>query len=589
MNNTRINKRDRFLNQEISLVKNDIVKIPRSTFMRNQKLLTTFDMGELFPIHTIEVIPGDGFDFSFDSLVRLESPLIRPLMDDIRLDVYAFFIPMRLVWGENWEQFIGNYNPNPDWSTNVNLTVPTIQVPTGGFAVNSLADHLGVPTNRGAGALISHLPFRSYCLVWDEWFRDENLQNTILVDKSNTNVVGVRSNAYTVGNNYMTDAILGGVLCPANKIHDLFTSALPAPQKGVAPLINIGGTVPVKVGPNVPYTNVNNPHPDLVSGNKLAWGSATDGSYVGGGPGAIAFTTDGLPSQSFTTARFGMVSGSNNGDVVPLNLIADLSSASGISVNTLRLFFQTQLILEADARYGSRYTELLRGHYGVKSSDARLQRTEFLGSKSMILNINQTVQTSAAESNSPQSNLSAFSQTFGRGHLFSKSFTEHGYVMVFACTRINRHSYSEGVDKMFSHLDRFDFYFPELAHIGEQPIKNKEIYLTGTASDDEVFGYQEPFYEYRYCPNTVSGMIRPDVESNMSVWSLVDDYSETPTLSATWIKEDKTALDRCLAIPSSETTPQFIGDFFFRNRATRPMPLHSVPGLIDHTGKIILS
>ncbi|UPW36335.1 major capsid protein [Peromfec virus RodF8_48] len=585
MNNTKINKFTK-LNQEIDFVKNNIVKIGRSTFPITTSEKTTFNLGQLVPLHWNEVIPGDTFEFDFSSLIRLNSPLIRPVMDDVRFDVFAFFVPFRLVW-DNWESFIGNYQKNPDWFSNVNLTVPTIEIPTGGFALGSVADHLGIAPGRGDGVQVSHLPFRTYGLIWDEWFRDENLQNSIVVNTSNDNVVGVKQNEWSENASYLTNAILGGPLCPANKIHDLFTSALPAPQKGQAPVINIGGTAPVITA----ATNIGDSLPENYT-NPLYWGDLTS-NQVGQSSGIVGIDL-GSSINSRQTVSVG-VSGAtySTNRLVPANLVADLSTATGITINDLRYFFQSQMILEADARYGSRYTEILRGHYGVISSDARLQRPEFLGSKTWILDINQTVQTSSTDTDSPQSNLSGYSQTFNRTHLFTKSFTEHGYIMILGAARINRHSYSEGVNKLFNHSSRFDFYFPELAHIGEQPIKNKEIWLqnksvvsAGIEVNEQVFGYQEAFYEYRYRPNTVSGLLRPDAESNIAVWTYVDDYDTLPTLSGSWVEEDYKLLDRALVVQASELTPQFLVDFTFTNKATRPLPLHSTPGLIDHSGNL---
>lgn len=565
------------INQDVYFVKNDIVKVPRNTFNRIQNRKDTFNMGDLVPCYCDEVIPGDTFNVDFKMLLRLTSPQIKPTMDDLEFKVWFFFCPFRLVESD-WAEIIGNYRDNPDWTIDTSKTCSTIQIPENGFAVGSVADKFGLPVGRGAGVKINADPFRAYCLIHDTWFRDENLQRSVFVDKSNNNKIGVDN----INGDYLTDAVLGGKLLPLYKRHDYFTSALPGPQKGSSVVLSLGDKANV-IGDGVNLHSIGNSgyiftqdtdindYGTLTLGTVDAYGSSSNSSVM---------TYNGINPASVNSFGLNKVSYSN--------LVADLSNATAMSVNDLRYAFQAQLIKECDARNGNRYNEILLGHYGVRSADARLQLPEYLGSASCLVNSHQVVQTSSTVQDSPQGNLSSFSQTTLNKHIFKKSFTEHGYVIGVMGVRVKTRTYSQGINKMWSHLSRFEFYYPELAHIGEQPIKNKEIFVQNNSNaNNEVFGYQEAFAEYRYLPNIATGLMRPDVSQNLAVWNYADSYNSLPTLSASWMQEDKTNLDRTLSL-GSNLVDQFMIDMIFVNKSTRPMPVHSVPELIDHRGNLII-
>lgn len=530
----------------------------------------------------------------------MNSPLLKPVLDTLEFQVWAFFVPTRLVESQ-WEQIIGGFQPNPDWSVDNNVLMSQLTIPSGGFATGSVADYFGIPVGQGAGETIIHAPFRAYALIWDNWFRDQALMNSIMVNnQSGITTMGVNN----INGDYITDAILGGALCPVSKIHDYFTSCLPAPQKGEPQIIGVGSQAPI-YGNGKNLTLVNSPLLDLTNNTSNVFGLFSNNNSSSNG--WIRGTYESYnKDQGDTTRGDQAVNGSAlglpqlgqkiSGEQIESNIYADLSHATGISINDLRYAFQLQLIKEADARYGTRYRETLIGHYGVISADSRLQIPEFLGTSKFTIDITQTAQTSGSDTGSsgtqtPQSSVTAYSLTGNKSHLFTKSFTEHGYVIVVGAVRVAHRTYSQGLNKMWSRKSRFDFYFPELAHIGEQPVYNQEIYLqqSSSAQNMQVFGYQEAWAPYKYFPNLATGLMRPSLEQNLAYWNYADNYDSLPTLSGEWIKEDRVNIDRTLAIPSGENEPQFLGDFYFMNKSTRPMPLHSVPGLIDHSGKIVIS
>lgn len=606
------------INENFSFTKNSILRVPRTKFNRNQRKLDTFNPGELVPLFVDEILPGDTYKIDLASVIRFNSPLVRPVMDTLRMDVWAFFVPTRLV-EKDWEKLIGNYRDNPDWTTDVNLTMSHLHL--SGEKVFSNTDETKISDSDFANSVMSHMglprplnndykpldiilaPFRAYSLIWDNWFRDEALQNTITVN-TDYELINIDSLTFSTTpfskekfNNYLTGACYGGKCAPLNKIHDYFTSCLPNVQKG-APVSVFNGQNNVPVIGGEPGVNTN--HLNMIKSMPLAWSAKDKYGYVDWNTNSwyntsidydVCIQTEtGTPlptAQGVTMGKVNGTSGTVMNDRVffPNNLLADLSGVK-LTINDLRLGFQTQLIKETDARYGSRYTEYLMGHWGVLSSDSRLQIPEFLGSTYFFLDMQSVPQTSATGS-TPQANQAAYSLTNNVSHIFEKSFTEHGYIIIVGGVRIANHTYASAVNKMWSRLSRYDFYFPELSNIGEQPVYNYEIYNDRYEMGPGVFGYQEAWANYRYLPNLACGYMNPYLQNTLAAWNYADKYEAAPTLSSDWMKEDPSPIYRSLAI-TDKNVPVFLGDFYFKNECIRPMPLHSVPGLIDHSGKIIL-
>nr|DAI21779.1 MAG TPA: major capsid protein [Microviridae sp.] len=548
------------------------IDMSRSTFDRSSSLKTSFNVGDLVPFFIDEVLPGDTFKVKTSKVVRMPA-LLTPIMDNIYLDTYYFFVPNRLTWN-HWKEFNGE-NTESAWIPKTEYEIPQLTAPDGGWQVGTIADYFGLPTGV-SGISVSSLPFRAYALIVNEWFRDQNLQDPLVIPLDDATVEGVNSATF------VTDVAKGGKPFICAKYHDYFTSALPAPQKG--PDV----TIPVSAGSNLPV--VGNGNALALTGSTAA--SLTQARYIddSGSLNVRSFT---MPvatgyQQSATTVSgdrltLGVPTASQFGDDLSKSgLIAINDGAvSMATINQLRLAFQIQKMYERDARGGTRYIEILKSHFGVTSPDARLQRPEYFGGNRIPININQVVQSSATESNStPQGNVAGYSLTTDSHYDFTKSFTEHGFVIGLMVARYD-HTYQEGIDRMWSRKDRFDYYWPVFANIGEQAIKNKEIYAQGSTKDDEVFGYQEAWADYRYKPNRITGMMRSVYAQSLDVWHLGDDYSALPSLSDSWIREDKTNVDRVLSVASSVTN-QLFADVFVANRTTRPMPMYSIPGLIDH-------
>lgn len=534
------------------------IDIPRSQFDRSHDYKTTFNTGDLIPIFLDEILPGDTMTMDMASIVRMATP-IYPVMDNAYMDVYFFQVPNRLVW-EHWREFMGE-NRTTHWEQPTEYQIPQTVAPTGGWQKGSLADYFAIPTKVG-GISVNSLPFRAYALIWNEWFRDENLQNPCMINLDETTQTG------TNGTDYVTDVQLGGMPAKVAKYHDYFTSALPAPQKGPAILMPMGGEAPVgtlnmqHTGGSVPLTM-----------------NRTTGTLPTG-ISEINIIKEATNQDGYLTSSLKSTTPGTGDGLIPTNLYADLSLATGATINQLRQAFAVQRMYERDARGGTRYRELIKAHFGVTSPDGRQQVPEYLGGFRTRIGMDQVIQTSSTDTVTPQGNTAAYSLTATKHSLFTKSFTEHSYVLGLMCVRTD-HTYQQGINKLWSRKARTDFYFPSLANIGEQAILNKEIFAQGTAEDEEAFGYQEAWAELRYKPSVVTAAFRSNYDTTLDAWHYADYYPNLPILGSEWIQETRANMNRTIAV-QDQVEDQFIGDFHFKYRMARPMPLYSIPGLIDH-------
>ena len=536
--------------------------VSRTRFNRDQNILTTFDAGKLVPFYVDEVLPGDTFSVDTAAIIRMTTPKY-PVFDDAFIDFYYFFCPNRILW-DNFKHFMGEADDTP-WMPTKTYQIPKIIVEGNSEDENkkgpkegSILDYMGVPTKVNGRIEINALPIRAYVKIWNEYFRDQNVDNPAAYFTDDDNTI-----YYDKGENeteILKNARLGARCLPVNKFHDYFTSCLPYPQRGPEVEIGIAGKAPVRV------SNIN--------GKDVA-----DKIWLNGSGGATPYIQNnnylGDPVKNAAQINGATTSGSTDANIA--TLATDLSNITGITINQLRQAFAVQHYYEALARGGSRYREQVRALFGVSISDKTVQVPEYLGGGRYHVNINQIVQTSGQQTanDTPIGETGAMSITPINESSFTKSFEEHGFVIGVMCVRHN-HSYQQGLERFWSRSDRLDYYFPQFANLGEQPVKKKEIMLTGSSTDDETFGYQEAWADYRMKPNRVSGKMRSNAEGTLDFWHYADNYSKVPTLSSQWMNEGKSEIARTLIV---QNEPQFFGAIRVMNNTTRCMPLYSVPGL----------
>lgn len=540
--------------------------VSRTRFNRDQNILTTFDAGELVPFYVDEVLPGDTFNVDTAAIIRMTTPKY-PVFDDAFIDFYYFFCPNRILW-DNFKHFMGEADETP-WMPSKTYQVPKIIVEGNSTEENkkgpkegSILDYMGVPTKINGRIEINALPIRAYVKIWNEYFRDQNVDNPAgyFTDDEDTTYYDAGENEKDV----LKNARLGARCLPVNKFHDYFTSCLPYPQRGPEVTIGLTGNAPVRPYSDTGLKNIS------TSGEVNYFNginSATQGVQLVGGAGG-----KGNP------VKLGVNEGNENlTESSAAYLGADLSTIEATTINQLRQAFAVQHYYEALARGGSRYREQVRALFGVSISDKTVQIPEYLGGGRYHVNINQIVQTSGqqTENDTPIGETGAMSVTPVNESSFTKSFEEHGFVIGVLCVRHNR-SYQQGLERFWSRSDRLDYYFPQFANLGEQPVKKKEIMLTGTSTDDETFGYQEAWADYRMKPNRVSGKMRSNAKGTLDFWHYADNYAEVPTLSSPWMSEGKKEIARTLIV---QNEPQFFGAIRVMNKTTRCMPLYSVPGL----------
>ena len=529
--------------------------IGRSSFKMPFTHSTTCNTGDIIPIYAQEYLPGDTAKIKLSLLVRMQTP-IAPVMDNAWIDTYFFAVPRRLVW-EHWKEFMGE-NTTDAWTEDTEYQVPQLVIPDNGFAKGTIGEKLYGLQGRAGGLKVDACYTRAYTLIYNEWFRNQNVTEPAELSRGDADTQG--SN----GNSYVTDLQKGGMPAKAVKYADYFTRALPEPQKGPDIYLPLGEKAPIY------------PKSQYVVGGSTELKDYATLRYIDQTtlqpPAANSLTAFDPQGRLYTTTVPGQIAANS---IIPANLWADLSQASAATINQLRQAFSVQRMYEVDARGGTRYTEILRAHFGVISPDARQQRPEYLGGKRVPINISQVIQQSATDSTSPQGTAAAYSLTIDSDDMFTKSFDEHGILLGLAVIR-TEHTYQQGLARQFSRKNRVDFYWPELSNIGEQYIKNKEIYAQGTAEDEEAFGYQEAWAEYRYANNKVTGELNSDYAQSLDLWTYADDYSNLPTLSDAWIRETEANVSRTLAIQNQD---QFLLNMYFDQTWVRPMPIYSIPSL----------
>lgn len=540
--------------------------ITRSRFKRRQDVKLTMNAGQLIPFYVDEVLPGDTFSIDQAAIIRMTTPIF-PVMDNCYMDVYYFNVPMRILW-KNFKRFMGENDTGP-WAQTQEYTIPQVKV-TGTAEKpapyeGSIMDYMGIPTKVSKGAKtafsVNALPFRAYAMIWQEWFRDQNVDNPAINSDADATVnytddITKGMDAATPDLEYiLQNAYTGGRPLPVNKFHDYFTSALPSPQKAGEPVrITLGGNAPIYA-----YK-----YSDLKEKSKVNLGTGdvtelnTNLDVLGHGMQPLTGTVNGAGERQY--------------------LATDLSGVEATTINQLRQAFQVQKYYEQLARGGSRYREMIYSLFHTKISDKTVQIPEYLGGTRITINMSQVIQTSGTTAESPQGNTAAVSVTPYNGSMFTKSFEEHGYVIGVCCIR-HDHTYQQGLERMWSRKTNLDFYYPVFANLGEQAILKKELYLTGTETDEQAFGYQEAWAEYRMKPNRISGKLRSNATGTLDSWHYGDNYTDTPSLSQAWMKEGDSEIQRTLAV---DNEPQFIMDTVIDNTSVRPMPMYSIPGLVDH-------
>lgn len=545
--------------------------ITRSRFKRRQDVKLTMNAGQLIPFYVDEVLPGDTFSIDQAAIIRMTTPIF-PVMDNCYMDIYYFYAPNRILW-KNWKRFMGENDSGP-WVQMQEYTIPQIKIektsegPTAEPFEGSILDYMGVPTkvckNKETAFTVNALPIRAYVMIWQEWFRDQNLDNPAINEDGDTTHTYYDNPDFGMDGKktdieyILKNAFRGARPLPVNKFHDYFTSALPSPQKAGEPV-----TIPL-------------------SGKAPVYGYEYNSDIK-------------TPGQLNFTSHLGQNSTIENSDVGPLqinaykiedntysyesmDLYTDMSQVTATTINQLRQAFQVQKYYEELARGGSRYREMIYSLFHTKISDKTVQIPEYLGGTRITINMSQVIQTSGTTAESPQGNTAAVSVTPYNGSMFTKSFDEHGYVIGVCCIR-HDHTYQQGLERMWSRKTNLDFYYPVFANLGEQAILKKELYLTGTSTDEQAFGYQEAWAEYRMKPNRISGKFRSNATGTLDSWHYGDNYKEVPNLSQAWMKEGDSEIQRTLAV---DNEPQFIMDTIIDNTSVRPMPMYSIPGLVDH-------
>lgn len=544
---------------------------PRSKFDRGHQLLTTINEGELVPIYMDEVLPGDTARVQLNGLIRMSTP-IYPIMDNCYMDTYFFFVPARLLW-EHFENMFGE-NDNDYWAENTEYSTPKCTIGgTSGLANGSIGDYFGLPTQVTNALQVNALPARAYCKIYNEWFRDENLEAPLMLGYKKTDEGGTNADASKVTENAnaldqttnTNEATLYAMKpARAGKFHDYFTSCLPSPLKNAEPVtLPLTGAAGVYAYSDEELKNKTDQTINSFTSQTDAGGKENQRLYD-------MFLWEGTPAQTYV----------GNGAFKELSYLgADLSSVTATSINDLRQAIALQHIFEADARNGTRYREFLSGTWGVTSPDSRLQIPEYIGGQRIAINVNQVVQTSQTDTKTGQAlgNTAAYSLTTCSKQMADYAATEYGYIIGLAVVRVE-HSYQQGLATKWTRGGRFTYYDPRLAALGEQPVYNREIYADGSEKDSQIFGYQEAWADYRYKPSYVTGEMRSNYQTSLDAWHYADDYDKLPTLSAEWIQEGRENIDRTIAVTSA-VSHQFLCDFWFNETWYREMPIYSIPGI----------